>query len=263
MGAGESESPSRGTWGGSPASEGSPAQAAHTAFAQGLFNGIAASYDSWAQPLTFFRYLGWREFLVSRMRLRPDDLVLDASTGTAGVALEIARQHGGKIVGLDITRLMLEGGLQAINRRNMDGRIQLVQGSAERLPFPDETFDAVVSSYLYRYVEDLGATIGELSRVLKPGGQLLSLEFGVPGERFPQALWLAYTRGILPLVTIPAPGGWRAAGRFLGPSIARLCRRYPVSAIAQLWNGHGFPAVEIKHLLWGAAVVMWGQKVPD
>jgi len=114
------------------------------------------------------------------MALRPGNLVLDVCTGTAGVALQIARHHNGQIVGLDISHSMLEAGLRAVEKRSLDGSIQLIQGHAEHLPFPDKTFDTVVFTYLLRYVQDPDATIRELSRVLKPGGQLLSLEFGVP-----------------------------------------------------------------------------------
>jgi len=230
----------------------------HTIFTQGLFNGIAGSYDRWAQILTLFQYLSWRKFLVSKMAL--DDMVLDASTGTAGVALEIARRHNCKIIGLDVTRLMMDAGLKTVEKQNMNGRIQFVQGTAEQLPFADETFDAVVSTYLFRYVQDPSATIGELSRVLKPGGQLVSLEFGVPPPRWIRALWLAYSRGILPILTIPAPGGWHEAGCFLGPSISRFCKRYPVSRLEEMWGERGFPTVKIKYLLGGVAVAMWGKK---
>jgi demethylmenaquinone methyltransferase/2-methoxy-6-polyprenyl-1,4-benzoquinol methylase len=94
--------------------------------------------------------------------------------------MEIARHHNGQIVGLDVSHLMLENGLRAVEKKSLDGRIQLIQGRAELLPFPDETFDTVVFTYLLRYVQEPDATIRELSRVLKPGGELLSLEFGIP-----------------------------------------------------------------------------------
>lgn len=229
-------------------------------FAQDLFTGIAESYDTWAQVLTFFQYLPWRRFLVSQMTLRPRNLVLDVCTGTAGVALEIAGRHDGRIVGLDITHSMLEAGLSAIGRRNLDGRIQLVQGRAERLPFPDETFDTVVFTYLLRYVEEPDATIRELSRVLKPGGQLLSLEFGVPEKTWIQVLWRIYNKVVMPVMTVPVSRGWHRAGRFLGPSIWNFGQRCPVDRIAAMWRENGIPLVETKRLFEGIAIVMWGTK---
>jgi demethylmenaquinone methyltransferase/2-methoxy-6-polyprenyl-1,4-benzoquinol methylase len=228
--------------------------------AQDLFDGIAPSYDTWAQVLTLFQYLRWREFLVSRMALRPGNFVLDVCTGTAGVAMEIANHHDGRIVGLDASQLMLEAGLRAVEKKSLDGRVQLIQGRAEHLPFPDETFDAVVFTYLLRYVQDTDATIRELSRVLKPGGELLSLEFGLPEATWVRALWEIYNRVVMPVMTIPVSRGWHRVGCFLGPSIRDFCRRCPVDRLAAIWRDNGIPLVETRPLLKGAAVVMWGTK---
>jgi len=240
--------------------ESQPADPVKRTFAQDLFDGVAQSYDTWAQVLTFFQYLRWRRFLVSQMALRPRKLVLDVCTGTAGVALEIADHHDGQIVGLDVSHSMLEAGLRAVEKRSLDGRVQLTQGRAEHLPFPDETFDTVVFTYLLRYVQDPDATIRELSRVLKPGGELLSLEFGIPETSWIKALWLIYNKVVMPVMTIPVSRGWHRVGCFLGPSISDFCKRYPVDRIAAIWRENGFPVVEIKHLLGGAAIVMWGTK---
>jgi demethylmenaquinone methyltransferase/2-methoxy-6-polyprenyl-1,4-benzoquinol methylase len=237
-----------------------PADPVSRTLAQDLFDGVAPSYDTWAQVLTFFQYLRWRRFLVSQMALRPGNLVLDVCTGTAGVAMEIADHHNGQIVGLDVSHSMLQAGLRAIEKKNLDGRIQLTQGRAEHLPFPDETFNTVVFTYLLRYVQDPDATIRELSRVLKPGGELLSLEFGIPEAIWVRALWEIYNRVVMPVMTIPVSRGWHRMGCFLGPSISNFCQRYPVDRIAAIWRENGIPLVETKPLLRGAAIVMWGTK---
>jgi len=240
--------------------ESQPADPVRRTLAQDLFDGVAPSYDTWAQVLTFFQYLPWRRFLVSQMASRPGNLVLDVCTGTAGVAMEIADHHDGRIVGLDVSHSMLQAGLCAIEKKNLDGRVQLIQGRAEHLPFPDETFDTVVFTYLLRYVQDPDATIRELSRVLKPGGELLSLEFGIPEALWVRALWEIYNRVVMPVMTIPVSRGWHRMGRFLGPSISGFCKRYPVDRLAAIWRENSFSVVEIKHLLRGAAIVMWGTK---
>ena len=240
--------------------ESQPADPVKRTLAQDLFDGVAPSYDTWAQVLTFFQYLRWRRFLVSRMALRPGNLVLDVCTGTAGVAMEIADHHDGRIVGLDVSHLMLEAGLRAVEKQSLDGRVQLIQGRAEHLPFPDETFDTVVFTYLLRYVQDPDATIRELSRVLKPGGKLLSLEFGIPKTLWVRALWEIYNRVVMPVMTIPVSRGWHRMGCFLGPSISGFCQRYPVDRIAAIWRDNGIPLVETRPLLKGAAIVMWGTK---
>jgi demethylmenaquinone methyltransferase/2-methoxy-6-polyprenyl-1,4-benzoquinol methylase len=240
--------------------ESQPADPVRRTFAQDLFDGVAPSYDTWAQVLTFFQYLPWRRFLVSRMALRPGNLVLDVCTGTAGVALEIADHHDGRIVGLDASHLMLEAGLRAVEKKNLDGRVQLIQGRAEHLPFPDKTFDTVVFTYLLRYVQDPDATVRELSRVLKPGGELLSLEFGIPEALWVRALWELYNRVVMPVMTIPVSRGWHRVGCFLGPSISDFCKRCPVDHLAAIWHENGIPLVETRPLLKGAAIVMWGTK---
>jgi len=240
--------------------ESQPAVPVKRTLAQDLFDGVAPSYDTWAQVLTFFQYLPWRRFLVSRMALRPGKLVLDVCTGTAGVAMEIADHHDDRIVGLDVSHFMLEAGLRAVEKKNLDGRVQLIQGRAEHLPFPDQTFDTVVFTYLLRYVQDPDATIREMSRVLKPGGELLSLEFGLPEALWVRALWEIYNRVVMPVMTIPVSRGWHRVGCFLGPSISGFCKRYPVDRLATIWRDNGIPLVETKPLLRGAAVVMWGKK---
>jgi demethylmenaquinone methyltransferase/2-methoxy-6-polyprenyl-1,4-benzoquinol methylase len=174
--------------------------------------------------------------------------------------MEIAHQHDGRIVGLDVSHLMLEAGLRAVERKNLDGRVQLIQGRAEHLPFPDETFDAVVFTYLLRYVQDPDATIRELSRVLKPGGELLSLEFGIPEALWMRAIWEIYNRVVMPVMTIPVSRGWHRVGCFLGSSISDFCRRCPVDRLAAIWRENGIPLVETRRLLQGVAIVMWGTK---
>ncbi|MEA1872142.1 MAG: class I SAM-dependent methyltransferase [Chloroflexota bacterium] len=240
--------------------ESQPADPVSRTIAQDLFDGIAPSYDTWAQVLTFFQYLRWRSFLVSQMAFRPGNLVLDVCTGTAGVAMEIARHHDGQIVGLDVSHLMLEAGARAVEKQSLDGRVQLIQGRAERLPFPDETFDTVVFTYLLRYVQDPDATIRELSRVLKPGGQLLSLEFGIPEALWMRTIWEIYNRVVMPVMTIPVSRGWHRVGCFLGPSISGFCHQCPVDRIAAIWRENRIPLVETRRLLQGAAIVMWGTK---
>jgi len=131
---------------------------------------------------------------------------------------------------------------------------------AEHLPSPDETFDTVVFTYLLCYVQDPDATIRELSRVLKPGGELLSLELGIPEAFWMRALWELHNRVVMPVMTIPVSRGWHRVGCFLGPSISDFCQRYPVNRLAAIWRDSGIPLVESRPLLKGAAIVMWGTK---
>ena len=123
----------------------------------------------------------------------------------------------------------------------------------------DATFDSVVFTFLLRYVEEPGPVLRELARVLRPGGQLLSLEFGVPQGPVLYPLWVAYTRIGLPLLTLPHPG-WRQVGAFLGPSISRLHTSFPTPRLISMWQTAGVANVQVRKLSLGGAVVMWGRR---
>ncbi|MBI2958105.1 MAG: class I SAM-dependent methyltransferase [Chloroflexi bacterium] len=226
--------------------------------AQDLFGGISDSYDRWAQILSLGQYLRWRSALVAKAG--PSTMVLDVSTGRAGVAIAAARQWGGHVIGLDVTRPMLLGGRRAVVNAGLEERVWLVQGRAEDLPFPDRAFDTLLFTFLLRYVSDPEATVREMARVLKPGGQMLSLEFGVPPRAFWRWLWRSYTRAVLPAATSLVSPGWKRVGSFLGPSISRFYKRYPLDAIKQMWARSGIISIETEMVSLGGAVIMWGTK---
>ena len=230
------------------------------AHARRLFDGIAGFYDPPAGLFSFGQYGRWRRYLVSRLEMGPGDTVLDLCTGTAGVAIDTARTFGCRVVGVDLSDAMLRSAREKVRRGRVRDNIDLVRGRAEGLPFPDACFDAVCFTFLLRYVEDPEATIGEIVRVLKPGGRLASLEFGVPGNMMARALWYAYTRGALPLGTRVVSKGWREVGAFLGPSICRFYRAYTVEQVRQMWLNWGIPDARAKRLSLGGAVVMWGTR---
>src|SRR5690348_5833179 len=148
-------------------------------FARQLFDGLPARYDLLAELLSFGQNARWREALVERVAASRPKRVLDVATGTAGVAIAIARRTEAQIVGLDVTPAMLRHGLGRIRAAGVQARVRLLAGRAESLPFPDDCFDAVSFTYLLRYVADPAATAAELVRVLKPGGWMASLEFFV------------------------------------------------------------------------------------
>ena len=187
-------------------------------------------------------------------------MVMDLCTGTAGVAIEVTRAYGSRVVGVDLSRDMLLRAMVKVRNKGLDKRIDLVAGRAESLGFPDAIFDAVCFTYLLRYVEDPDATLREVVRVLKPGGRLASLDFGVPENVVARALWYAYTRGVLPLSAAVVSRGWREVGTFLGPSISRFHRGYPVERVLKMWLDSGIPDVQVSRLSLGGGVVMWGSK---
>ncbi|HLZ47863.1 MAG TPA: class I SAM-dependent methyltransferase, partial [Candidatus Limnocylindria bacterium] len=130
---------------------------------------------------------------------------------------------------------------------------------AERLPFPDASFDHVTFTYLLRYVDDPAATLRELARVLRPGGHLATLEFGVPsGIAYP--FWWLYTRAGLPLAAWLVSRKWREVGAFLGPSIEGFYRRHPQDAVERYWRDAGLGDVRVRRMSLGGGTVMSATK---
>lgn len=229
--------------------------------AKQLFAPLPHRYDQLAEVLSMGQNRRWREAMVERAVAGGPGLVLDVASGTAGVALELAARGAGRIVGVDVTYPMLEQGRRNIAAKDMAGRVQLVAGRAEQLPFDDATFDALTFTYLLRYVRDPQATLRELARVVKPGGVVASLEFLVPPQRFWRSWWWLYTRAILPAAGWLTGGReWWRVGRFLGPSISNHYERYPLRWTVKAWERVGLTGVTVRTMSLGGGLVMWGAR---
>jgi demethylmenaquinone methyltransferase/2-methoxy-6-polyprenyl-1,4-benzoquinol methylase len=227
-----------------------------------LFAGLPRHYDAMGAVLSFGQDPRWRRALVSAIDPRPDQRVLDVATGTGLVAFELARRGGCEVVGLDQSEEMLAGARARLARARAGGdRISLVQGEAERLPFGDSEFDALTFTYLLRYVDHRLATMRELARVVKPGGRIGMVEFGVPRQASLRALWQLHTRIGLPLIGRLVSRAWFEVGRFLGPSIEELYAAEP--DMAALWHAGGIGDVHVREMSFGAGVVMWGSRNGD
>ena len=232
---------------------------ARNAEARRLFAPLGETYDRYSRLLSLGQDPRWRRFLVSRVAARPDDTVLDVATGTAAVALELARRTGCRVVGLDQSPEMLAAGRERVAAAGLSGRVELVEGTAEALPFDDASFAAVTFTYLLRYVDDPAATLAELARVVRPGGTLASLEFGIP--RAPWRLpWELYVRVGLPVLGGVISPGWHEVGGFLGPSIRSFWQRHPLPELLALWEGAGVEDVRCRRLSLGGGIVVWGRR---
>jgi demethylmenaquinone methyltransferase/2-methoxy-6-polyprenyl-1,4-benzoquinol methylase len=177
------------------------------------------------------------------------------------VASELLARCGDcSVVGLDQSAEMLAG---ARARFAGDARVELVQGQAERLPFADESFDALTFTYLLRYVDDPPATLRELARVVKPGGRVASLEFGVPPWAPARAAWRFYTAVGLPVLGRLASREWAEVGRFLGPSIRGYYARHPLASIVAYWREAGLVDVSVRRMSLGGGVVMAASKAAE
>ena len=223
--------------------------------AKRIFTGIAKSYDRVATILSLGQDPRWRRALVDAIDAGPTDRVLDVATGTGMVAQALHARYGCAIVGVDQSADMLQ------LARTRDGVYEtIVEGRAEELPFPDATFDHLSFTYLLRYVEDPAATMRELARVVKPGGRLAMVEFGLPRGIW-RPLWWLYTRVGLRLGGRIFSAKWSAVGAFLGPSIERFYARHPLSAVDRYWREAGLGDVKTRRMSLGGGVVMSATKV--
>lgn len=223
------------------------------AHAIALFAPLGSTYDRYARLLSLGQDPRWRAFLVSRLDVGPADTVLDVATGTGAVATELVRRTGCTVIGVDQSAEML-----AEARRAVPERVSLVLGDAERLPFPDASFDGLTVTYLLRYVDDPARTLAELARVVRPGRTIASLEFAVPSDPVARAAWELYVRVGLPGLGRLISPGWAAAGAFLGDSIKRFWREYPLARQLELWRAAGVEDVRHRTLSLGGGIVVWG-----
>jgi demethylmenaquinone methyltransferase/2-methoxy-6-polyprenyl-1,4-benzoquinol methylase len=225
---------------------------ARTRRALELFAPLGPTYDRYARLLSLGQDPRWRRFLVSRVEAGAGDRVLDVATGTGLVAAELIRQKGCKVVGLDQSPEML-----AIARERLP-LVELLEASAESLPFAGASFDALTFTYLLRYVDDPGTTLAELARVVRPGGTIAGLEFAVPRGIW-RPLWRAYVGAALPAAGRAIDPGWQEVGNFLGGSIREFWRRYPLERQLELWRAAGVEDVNYRRLSLGGGIVIWGR----
>jgi demethylmenaquinone methyltransferase/2-methoxy-6-polyprenyl-1,4-benzoquinol methylase len=188
-------------------------------------------------------------------------LMLDVACGPGAVTKALAKRTSARVVGLDLSEEMLREGQSKMSSSKLVKRVSLVLGRGEQLPFADATFDGLTFTYLLRYVEDPQATLAELARVVKPGGPIASLEFGVPKALGWRVAWWIYTRAVLPIAGYAAGGrGWFDVGRFLGPSITSHYKNYPLHWLLRAWEHAGIEHVEYRPMSVGGGVVTWGYR---
>ncbi|QCR23302.1 bifunctional demethylmenaquinone methyltransferase/2-methoxy-6-polyprenyl-1,4-benzoquinol methylase UbiE [Pontibacter sp. SGAir0037] len=165
-----------------------------------MFNNIAGKYDFLNHFLSAGIDIIWRRKAVSLLAPEKPKLVLDIATGTADFAIETLKLKPEKIVGVDISEGMLAVGREKLKKKGLSHKIELRYGDSEKLPFEDNTFDAITVAFGVRNFENLSKGLAEMNRVLKPGGTAVVLEFSKP-KAFPmKQLYHFYFKNILPVV---------------------------------------------------------------
>jgi demethylmenaquinone methyltransferase/2-methoxy-6-polyprenyl-1,4-benzoquinol methylase len=224
-----------------------------TALADRIFDPLGPTYARWGRILSFGQDPRWRRFLVSRLDEPSGARVLDVATGTGLVASELLRR-GYRVTGVDQS-----AGMLATARERLGDRVELVDARAEALPFPDASFDALTFTYLLRYVDNPAATLAELARVVRPGGTVAMLEFGLPRGIW-RPFWELWVRIGLPTAGRLISPAWHDAGRILGPSIRGFHRDWPPERLEPAWRDAGMEDVRTERLSVGGGLVMWARR---
>lgn len=170
-------------------------------FVQEVFESIAPKYDMMNDLISFRRHKAWRKFTMKKMNMQPGDTAIDLCCGTCDWTISLAEASGhGKVVGLDFSRNMLAYGKTKVDSRGLGEQIELVQGNAMELPFPDHSFDYATIGFGLRNVPDLKQVLREMQRVIKPGGRVVCLEMSKPTWQPFKALYYFYFENIMPLI---------------------------------------------------------------
>ncbi|NNE29665.1 MAG: bifunctional demethylmenaquinone methyltransferase/2-methoxy-6-polyprenyl-1,4-benzoquinol methylase UbiE [Saprospiraceae bacterium] len=166
-----------------------------------MFDRIAPYYDFLNRLLSLGIDVQWRKKMVQKFRDIKPRVLMDVATGTGDVALEIVKSlDPEKVVGMDISKEMLEIGKNKISKKGLSEKIEMVVGDSENIQFADNTFDGISVAFGVRNFENLDLGLKEMLRVLKPGGKLVILEFSKP-KVFPvKQVFNGYFKYILPQI---------------------------------------------------------------
>jgi demethylmenaquinone methyltransferase/2-methoxy-6-polyprenyl-1,4-benzoquinol methylase len=225
---------------------------------RGVFDSVADRYDLMNDLMSGGAHRLWKQFALSLTGLRPGGRALDIAGGSGDLALGLARQVGpsGYTVLADINARMLEHGRDRLIDRGIGAGLDYVQADAERLPFADGSFDCVTIGFGLRNVTDKAAALASMQRVLKPGGQLLVLEFSKPVLPVLNQLYDAYSFQVLPLLGRVIAGD-ADSYRYLAESI----RRHPdQSTLLQMMQSAGLEGCRYHNLTGGVVAVHRGYR---
>ncbi|SMC32600.1 bifunctional demethylmenaquinone methyltransferase/2-methoxy-6-polyprenyl-1,4-benzoquinol methylase UbiE [Cellulophaga tyrosinoxydans] len=165
-----------------------------------MFDTISTNYDGLNRVISFGIDVKWRKRVVAILKTKKPDTILDIATGTGDLAINLTKTGASKIIGLDISPGMLAVGKKKIEEKKLNNTIEMVVGDSEKLPFEENTFDAVTVAFGVRNFENLEIGLSEIFRVLKVGGTLVVLETSVPTKSPYKQGYGLYTKHVLPRI---------------------------------------------------------------
>ena len=200
---------------------------------RGMFSAIAGTYDPLNHLLSMNQDKAWRKAAVAAAGVKAGDLVLDVCTGTADLAMELARAvgPGGRVVGTDFCEAMVRLGVPKVAGESAP--VQLGVADTLKLPFRDGTFRAVTVGFGIRNVADLAGGIREMARVTAPGGRIAILEFTQPGNPLFRFVYYVYFLILLPILGNLVTGGKRNAYGYLPRSVLKFPGRDKLRKIVE------------------------------
>lgn len=222
------------------------------------FNTVATKYDFMNTLLSFGIHYLWKRIAIEMLHLKPGDRVIDVCGGTGDLAVLAARSVdlSGKVIIYDINRKMMQVGRAKRNRSVRRYPIELIQGNAESISFPDDTFDSAMVGFGIRNLTHMDLGFKEMHRILKPGGRIMCLEFSKPTAPLFRWLYDIYSFYVIPFLGKVLVGS-RQAYLLLPESI----RMFPLpEELSALLRDIGFHKVSYRRLTNGIAVVHVGEK---
>lgn len=225
----------------------------------GMFDAIAGRYDLLNTVLSAGLDRYWRRRAINSLKLTGRERVLDVCTGTADVAIGAARRAKGaaRVVGVDFSGSMLAHGLVKVKHAALSDRIQLIRGDAMALPAADASVDAATLAFGIRNVQRAEVACQELLRVLRPGGRIAILEFGLPVIPAVRPLYLWYFNQVLPRIG-RAVSRHDAAYDYLPQSVGSFQFG---EEFARILRAAGFSQVTAGPLALGIVYLYTGQKL--
>ena len=216
-----------------------------------MFDGIAARYDLLNRIISLGIDQRWRKKTVAALEINGAERVLDLATGTADLAMMVAHLHPqAQVVGLDPSRNMLAVGFKKVAAAELEKRIELVEGDAESLPFPDRSFDRICMAFGIRNVPNRARALREMARVVRPHGRIAILELAEPRDGALGAMARFHIHTVVPWVGSILSGAKEY--RYLQRSIAAFP---PPQEFAQLMTECGLSVLAAESLTFGVATL--------